>query len=215
MSSAAWGLYAHPFIYGYTMRLLYGRRYTGRYQAIVAHIPAGAQVVDVCAGDAYLYREFLKHRGVDYLALDISPQMVAWVRRRGVNARAFDLWSEAVPPAEYIVLQASLYQFTPHSQAVLERLLEAAQTRLLVAEPVVNLAASPNPLLARLGHALTIPAGPRERYEGRRFDRESFTRLAQSFPSLEKINPIPGGREMVAVFAGASAAVGPEATVAQ
>ena len=202
MSRNASLIYSSPWIYQAVMRLLYGRHFQSRYTALAAEIEPGAQVLDVCAGDCYLYLNYLKAKGVDYTALDASPEMVAAAVQRGVKARIFDLWTGEVRPANVVVLQASLYQFYEHAETVLLKLQRSARQRLIVAEPVRNLSDSPLGWLAQLSHSLTVPDAANEQYSGQRFNEESLAYLFTSIPGFERSYPIPGGREVIGIFRG-------------
>jgi SAM-dependent methyltransferase len=195
-------LYAHRTLYHWSMRALYGRHFQARYQALAALVPPGVTVVDVCAGDCYLYLAQLRDKAVHYLGLDISPQMVAWARRRGVAVREFNVWQEAIPAADFVLMQGSLYQFMAQAQHILHRLIAAARCKVLIAEPIQNLTASPHRRLATLSHWLTVPAGTDGTYTGRRFDRATLLALFATFREFEGAYTIPGGRECIGIFTG-------------
>jgi hypothetical protein len=97
-------------------------------------------------------------------------------------------------------MQASLYQFLPHADRIVDRLLAAAFQRVIITEPIRNIADSDNPVLKLIGKRFTRPPG--EHYAAQRFNRESFTALCNSFPGLQNLSELPGGREMLAVFRG-------------
>jgi len=193
-------IYSHRWAYHWLMRGLYGRHFEDRYRAIAAHVPAGAEVIDVCAGDAYLYLAHLRHKPVSYVAVDASPQLVAWAQVRGVDARLIDVWSDDLPHGDSVIMQASLYQFLPHADRIVDKLLAAARRQVIIAEPVRNIADSDNPVLAVVGKRFTRPSGGQ--YAAQRFNRESFTSLCNSFAELQNLVDLPGGREMLAVFRG-------------
>lgn len=196
-------LYSSRFLFHLAMRLLYSGHFDERYAAIADQIPLGATVVEVCAGDGYLYLKHLRRKPVEYLGLDISPQLVRWAQRHGVKARVFDVWQDTLPAGDVIVIQASLYQFAPRAGWIIERMLAAARRKVIVAEPIHNLSASPNPILAALGRRLTAPdtsaAGP---YSGRRFDYRSLSELFHSFETFQASFVAAGGKEMVGIFTG-------------
>jgi hypothetical protein len=200
-------LYAHPGLYHLLMRALYGRYFETRYQVLADVVPERAQVIDVCAGDMYLYRKHLRAKFVAYTGLDLSPHMVRQAQRWGVQAEEFNLWTDDLPRAEFVILQASLYQFTPHAEGIVRKLLAAAQHKLILAEPVVNLSSSPHPFLAWISRRMTIPNGE-QNYSGERFNQETFTRFLESFETLDRYWLIPGGREMIAVLRGSGAPAG-------
>jgi hypothetical protein len=204
VSSSASFLYSHRTIYHFIMRLLYGRYFGDRYAAIAAEVPARTTVVDICAGDCYLYLKYLRHKPVQYLGLDASPRLVAWANQHGAPARVFDLWHDDLPLAQVVIMQASLYQFTPHEEKTLSALLAAASDKVIISEPIRNLAASDNRLVAWIGHRLTVPAAQAGPYSGRRFDRDSLTAFFHACPAFEGSKLIPGGREMIGIFKGQS-----------
>lgn len=189
-------------MYQTAMRLLYGRHFRERYAALDAEIPDGAEVVDVCAGDCYLYLNYLRRKSVRYLGLDLSPRLVGWAIRHQVNARVFDVWEDDIPTADVVVMQASLYQFVPETRRVIERLLAASRDRVIISEPVQNLSSSRYRLLSAMSRYLTSPVASGHVYAGRRFDRASLTRLFRSFEAFERTYILPGGKEMIGVFAG-------------
>lgn len=202
MSRVSSPVYSNRVLYHVAMRLLYGRYFEARYAAIAEEVPQGSTIVDVCAGDCYLYLGHLRHKGVAYLGLDISPQLVRWARSHGAPAKEFDLWRDQVPTAEVVVLQASLYQFVPYVEAIMHKLLCAARDKLVVSEPIHNLSASGGRLFAWVARYLTAPNSAGEGYVGERFDCQSLTTLFGSFDAFQRAWIIPGGREMIGVFGG-------------
>ena len=63
----------------------------------------------------------------------------------------------ALPPADYVVMQASLYHFLPDPGPLVDRMLRAARCRVIIAEPVRNLATSGVPWVSRLARRQTDP----------------------------------------------------------
>ena len=182
------------------MRLLYGRHFSARYESISQEIPANAQVIDICAGDCYLYLKYLKKKSVDYLGLDISSRLVAWARQKGVKAQVFDLWEQDPPQGEILVMQASLYQFFPDEKRILDRILERASSKVILSEPVRNLSAGGNKLIYQISKLITRPDSSSHQYQGRRFSYAELLSLIQRYPSLDHQESIPGGKELMAVF---------------
>lgn len=184
------------------MRGLYGRHFEARYAAIAREIPDGVSVADVCAGDSYLYLKYLRSKRVNYLALDISPQMIAWAQRHSVPARQFDARRDELPISDVIVMQASLYQFLPDARSMIRKLLNAARQRVIITEPIRNLSDSKNPLLAFIGRKMTVPVSTDGTYTAQRFTQSSAEELFRSFESLQRVAVLPGGRELLGVFGG-------------
>jgi hypothetical protein len=202
-------LYAHRALYHLVMRGLYGRHYHDRYLAVAAEVSPRATVVEICAGDCYLYLNYLRQKSVAYVGLDLSPHFVRWAQAHGVSAREWDMWKDDVPPADVVIMQAGLYQFMPHARAVLVKMLAAARQKVIVAEPVRNIASSSNPALARLGRQLIRLSLSEQVDMGGRYERASLTRLFHSVEAFQRSFLIPGGKDMVGVFRGGVPVSGP------
>jgi trans-aconitate methyltransferase len=192
-------IYRRPLIYEAVMLALYGRYYLARLQAVAELIPAGASVLDLCCGPGLLYRRYLRHKGNAYCGLDINPRFVAKLRSVAANARVWDLNSpEALPQADYVLMQASLYHFLPDPSTVVDRMLSAARTAVIIAEPVRNLAESRVPILSSLARRHTN-AGLGA--QTRRFTAETLEEFFARYRSrVTRTFPIPGGREKIYVL---------------
>ena len=186
------------------MRVLYGRYYAARDAAVAAHVPDGASVLELCCGPARLYERELRGRIGPYVAIDASERFVARLRRRGIDARRGDAATAELPVADIVVMQAGLYHFLPAADAMLRRMRAAARAAVIVAEPVRNLAASGNGLLARLGAGASATA---EGAQPQRFDAASLRALVRGGfgDAIAFHGAIPGGREELYVLTGAAA----------
>jgi ubiquinone/menaquinone biosynthesis C-methylase UbiE len=182
--------------YDLIMKILDGRNYTRTYQDLADLIPEGASVVDICSGTCKLYRSFLKDKGVDYLGLDHNGHFVMAARRRGVNTRIVDLFSEEIPPADYVVMCSSFYHFREQEKQIIEKLLKAARKAVLITEPVRNLSNHPFRPFARLANLLTKPGKGSFSY---RYDADSFRKFAEEHNATEFVHE-PGRKNAIAVF---------------
>ncbi|HTV21785.1 MAG TPA: methionine biosynthesis protein MetW, partial [Polyangiaceae bacterium] len=171
MSAAVSLVYAHPWVYQGVMRALYGRGFDARYRAIAELIEPGSEVFEVCAGDGYLYRRYLQPKAVRYAGGDINEAFLRHARRSGIAIQRLDAVSDPIPVADYVVIQASLYQFIPHHLRLLESLLGAARRSLIVAEPIVNLSTSSSGLVRWLAQR---SANPGDGHKAARFDEASL-----------------------------------------
>jgi SAM-dependent methyltransferase len=191
-------LYAHPRIYDAALNVLYRGKARRRFDPLVARIPAGASVLDLCAGSGALY-DALAPRGVRYRAFEINPVLVDHLRRRGIDARCCDVRSEELPEADVVTMCLSLYHFFPDCRAVLERMIASARREVIVLEPVRNASQSCHRLLRWVGRSANRVNGRTLEFF---FDEHSFSELARSVPGLRALNPVGSGRDIVAVFAG-------------
>jgi SAM-dependent methyltransferase len=183
------------------MLLLYGRHYTSRYRAISDLIPNGSSVLDVCCGPAILYQRYLRERSVQYTGLDINETFIARLIRKGGQGRVWDLRNEEpLPPADYVIMQSSLYHFLPNPSRVIDRMLQAAQKRVIISEPIRNLTTSNSRLLSLLGRLFTDP-GVGE--HSLRFTEASLADFFAGYASLVSESfTIAGGRERMYVLSG-------------
>src|SRR6185369_13287964 len=125
------------------MLLLYGRHYPARYRVICDLIPSGSSVLDLCCGPAILYHRYLRAKSVRYTGLDINQKFIDRLIRSGGLGKLWDLrGDEPLPAADYVIMQASLYHFLPDPSTIVNRMLQAAHKRVIIAEPIRNLATS-------------------------------------------------------------------------
>src|SRR5262249_40047967 len=125
--------------YVLVMSLLFGRGWSAPFADVARRIPPGASVVDVCCGTARLYRDALAGRSDDYLGLDFNGHFVMGVRKRGVPARLFDLRTEEIPRADYVVMCSSFYHVRRDADAILGKMRAAAREAGIISEPVEKL----------------------------------------------------------------------------
>lgn len=187
-------IYRSASLYELAMFLLYGRHYNSRYRAIAELIPAGTSVLDLCCGPALLYHRYLRDRDVEYTGLDINANFIARLIRRGGRGQVWDLRGEqALPPADYVIMQASLYHFLPDATDIVDRMLQAARKRVIIAEPVRNLATSESRFLSLLGRRFTNPGSGEP---GLRYTEASLAGFFSRYKSrLIESFSIAGGRE--------------------
>jgi hypothetical protein len=192
-------IYKSTSAYELSMKLLYGRFYQERYRVIASLIPDGSSVVDLCCGPATLFTRNLAHRQVQYTGLDINPGFIRRLCRSGGNGLVWDLRDDKpLPAGEYVIMHASLYHFLPDAGAVVDRMLAASTERVIIAEPVRNMASSRNRVVALAARILTDPG---QGAQGHRFDAQTLDRFFEGY--RDRINTcflMPGGREKAYVL---------------
>ncbi len=198
-------IYRSPFLYNLVMRLLHAGHFNSRYEVIAEEVPQGASVVELCAGDAFLYRHFLRQKSVTYIGLDNSPSFVEAGRKQGIDMRPFDVHRDPIPAADVILIQASIHIFHTEAELIIRRMIDAARVKALVTDPIRNLSSSPNPVIATAARLLTKPFGAR-RDHSFRYNQETLAALFAKFPELERTKFDSSGREMTGVFRGRGAA---------
>lgn len=186
--------------YELVMRALYGRHYEDRMRVIAEQVPPGASVLELCCGPGTLYARYLRDRAGSYIGLDVNPGFVAGLQQAGVDARQTDLSNDArsLPSAEVALIQASLYHFLPDAGRIIDRMVQAATDRVIVSEPIRNLASSETPVIGWLGRRAADPGvGGHQQ----RFDEASLDALMDRYrPRVRNAFLIPGGREKVYVL---------------
>lgn len=187
--------------YELLMRALYGRHYAARMRAIADRVPAGASVLELCCGPGTLYLNHLRERTGAYVGLDVNEGFVTRLQRLGIDARRADLSRPAVqlPAADVVLMQASLYHFLPRPAPLVQRMLDAAERRVIISEPVRNLTSSDRRWVRGLGRRA---ADPGVGGHTARFTVETLDHLMDHWSAriLEAFE-IPGGREKVYVLA--------------
>jgi len=203
VSAAVSLVYAHPWLYQGVMRALYGRGFDARYRAVAERIEPGSEVFEVCAGDAYLYRRYLQPKAVRYAGGDINAAFVRHAQRRGIALQQLDAVHDRIPVADYVVMQASLYQFIPNHVRLIERLLGAARRSLIIAEPIVNLSTSSSGLVRWLAQR---GANPGDGHKAARFDAASLDAALRAHfgDRIQSSVTIARGRERLYCLRGAA-----------
>jgi Glycosyl transferase family 2 len=136
------------------------------------------------------------YKSVNYRGLDINAKFIKKLVRCGAQGEVWDLRGDKpLPPADYVIMQSSLYHFLPNSMPIIIRMLAAARTALIIAEPIRNLAQSKLPIIRSLTPVLTNPGvGP----QPRRFTEQSLDGLfAGSLQTSVRAFFISGGREKI------------------
>ena len=170
-------VYWNPFIYSLFMRFSYKSNYLERYQAIESLIDADSSLVDVCCGDCKIY-EFLKDKNIAYTGLDFNPAFINEGNRKGIKVQKCNVKNDGIPQADYVLMQASLYQFIPNHAEVLRRLYAAARKYLIIAEPVKNYADSKWKIVSWIAKLLNNPGDGIKR---ERFNINTFKEALEPF----------------------------------
>jgi glycosyltransferase involved in cell wall biosynthesis len=184
--------------YDFLMRALYQGAYEATYRRVADKVPAGASVVDLCCGTGSLYRHGLAGRAGSYLGLDFNGHFVLGARKRGVPARFFNILSDEIPRADYVVMCSSFYHVRGQAEAVLAKMRAAAKQAVIISEPVSNLSLTLPRALGKLAAALTNP-GVGD-YEAR-YDRATFEAFARANGASE-FQCAPEDRNAIATFPG-------------
>ena len=194
-------IYKNTSMYELAMLLLYGRHYPSRYRAIADLIPSGSSVLDLCCGPALLYHRYLRAKSVQYTGLDINQAFIDRLTARGGSGQVWDLRSEEpLPPADYVIMQASLYHFLPDASPVVDRMLKAARKRVIIAEPIRNLATSNSRVLSWLGRAFTDAGSGAQIL---RFTEASLSEFFSAYATrVSQCFSMAGGREKIYVLNG-------------
>jgi SAM-dependent methyltransferase len=192
-------IYRSSSLYELAMLALYGRHYGSRYRAIAELVPNGSSVLDLCCGPALLYHRYLRHKSVRYTGLDVNAEFIDRLTRRGASGQVRDLRSEeALPEADYVIMQASLYHFLPDPSPVMDRMLRAARRQVIVSEPILNLSSSDSRLVALVGKLLTDPGVGNH---SQRFNEASLDQFFSRYRSLVQQSFLAaGGREKLYIL---------------
>jgi SAM-dependent methyltransferase len=192
-------LYQRAFLYEMVMAALYGRHYPARYQVVADLIPAGTTVLELCCGPGVLFDRYLRGKVAQYTGLDLSSQFVQRVQAKGGHGVVWNLRSTTqLPQADCVVMQGSFCHFLPDTEPVFRRMLQAARSRIIVAEPIRSLVSGKSRIAAAIGRRFTDPG---DGHSSLRWNESSLDRFFAPYaPLIETSFLIPGGREKVFVL---------------
>lgn len=182
--------------YNFTMKLLYGTRYQHVYEDLAKLIPDDVSVIDVCCGTCSLYYKHLKKRRCTYQGLDFNGHFIMAARNRGVNAKFFNLISDELPSADYVVMCSSFYHFHNRENDIFDKLKKSARKALIISEPIENLSHSRFRLFIWLAEKLSNPGIGECSY---RYNLEEFRSFAEKYNASEFIFKT-GQKNAIAVF---------------
>ncbi len=189
-------IYKHPWLYEWSIRILYHWHYLERYRAVAREIREGESVVDLCAGDCALYRYVLSQRNGDYTACDCNASFLHWASKQGITTCCVDLLDEAIPSADVLVMMGSLCQFYPNQVPLIEKMKKAAGRCVLLSEPVRNMAQSRFSVF-RMG-SRWLSSVDQEIFTFR-YDETIFVNELRKH-DFQEFKKIPGGRDCIAIY---------------
>ena len=180
------------------MRILYGRNYQHRFTAIAEEIPDKVEVLDVCCGDAALYNRELKGR-VNYIGTDINKKFIHRGENKLIKILPLNIITDELPQSDYVIMQASLYQFIPNHKLIIDKLINSANKKVIISEPVRNLSNSSSNIISLIAR---YSANPGTGHKIERFNEESFREIFYDHfkERIEKFKFIPGNRELIVIL---------------
>lgn len=177
------------------MRKLYGEQYESRYEDLSKVLAPNKSVVELCAGDGFFYEHYLQYSNPDYTAIEWNGKFALYLKELGANVIEADLNTADIPPADIILIHASLYQFQDYKE-IIRKMFAAARHQLIVAEPIENFASDKNKLKATIAAHLSNP-GDGPKYF--RFNRQTLLDAFEGYPE-PAILEIPDNKEIILVF---------------
>ena len=191
-------IYWHPAFYRMAMKLSYGKEYHLRYERLAAYIPEGANVFEVCMGDAYFYQNYLRKKNVKYACCDINPVFVRRAKKLGVKSSLVNLFTDKIPMTDYVLMHASLSYFIPQEASIVLKLLSATRKRLIIAESIENLSNSSSGMKSAIGTFLSKAKAGQSKVK---FTAESLRNSFSVFNDhIEVWDEKPGQRETIIVL---------------
>jgi len=177
------------------MKKLYGKQFESRYSNLVRHIPAEKSITELCPGDGYLFEKYLEKTNPHYNAVEWNRKFSLYLREMGVKVVTQDLTSAAIPSAQIVLMQASLYQFEDHA-SIVKKIFEAAQELVVIAEPIDNIASSKNKIISGLGAHLSNPGDGPKHF---RFTKRSLLDAFEGYPDPQ-VHHYPEAKEVILIF---------------
>jgi hypothetical protein len=191
-------IYWHPFFYTAAIRLSYGSKFKTRYSALNKYIPHGCHLLELCMGDAFFYRAYLRKKDVVYSCADINPVFVNIARKNGIKCSILNITEDEIPRADYILMQGSLYHFIPDEAGMIRKLLNACNERLIISENVENLSNSSSGLISWIGKALSKAKAGQSKIK---FTRQHLKSTFKPFKDqIEVWEESPDNKEVIIVL---------------
>ena len=189
-------IYKSHTIYSVLIKILYGKYFFNRYRDLRSYIPIGNTVLDVCSGDCNLYHFAIKGRN-QYTGVDLNISRLK--KNKNVNQKQLDIIKDSLPKADIIILQGSLYQFQPNQKLIIDKLLFKAKKKVIISEPIINIANSENSFIAFIAK-YTVNPGTTPRTK--RFTKQSLNHFFQLNYNniIESRLLIAGGRDLVYIL---------------
>ncbi|HPI77297.1 MAG TPA: glycosyltransferase [bacterium] len=188
--------YRNYLIYRTLSAFLYKGKQREKYLTAAEFVEEGATVLDVCCGDAVL-RKYLNNKHVAYSGMDINNGFIRTALKNGVNAIKADVDKMAeLPEADYVIMLSSLYQFIPRHDEILDKLTASARKKVVISEPIKNVASSKNRATARLAGRLSDPGTG---IKPHRFDQQALRSAIRNRAVVDS-RVICGGREFFFVI---------------
>ncbi len=194
-------IYSYPQIYHFIMRLIYQKYFWQRYENILPFMGDRESILDICCGTGSLYFFLNSEQKKKYLGLEVSPRFIKYLAEKRIPAQKFD-FLQSVLPVNYdnIVMLSSLYQLHPHCEKALVQMLQSAENKVILMEPILNHSSGQRPLVKKILNFLTRPQS-QNKYTGFRFNEASLKAFMNPFlPWVQSSYPVCGGREMVYVL---------------
>jgi len=179
-------IYLHPRVYKVVMRILYGKAYTRSYE-LIAKEAKDMKILDLCCGDCKL-AEYIN----DYKGIDFNNIFVKYAKKRGIDVTRGDILKDEIPKSECIVMTGSLYQFIPHHEYIIRKMLKKAK-KVIISESGIHLAKSKNPLIAIAARRLTNISGAHK-------NRFTKNQLFGLYKKLRAKKIIDSGRDVIGIF---------------
>lgn len=190
-------LYKSSHLYHALMTLVYNKYRKERFQAVARYVPEDANVLDVCCGDGSL-STYLPP-GATYRGLDYSQDFVKKAHQENRDVTRFNLREDPLPSAQIVICQVSLFQFYPDHEAILSKLFQAAEQRLIISESVFSLTQSKWKWIAAIVAWGTHANGMSN--DSFRFSPQSLAELFKPYEAnLHAADEVCGGRDWVYVL---------------
>lgn len=193
-------LYKNPFLYNSAMRLLYGSHLSSKYEAVLDFIKETDSVLDVCCGPVSLAPYLPADK--KYLGIDNSLAFQKQAFKKGIPFQLANAFFEPLPSSfQVVTLLSSLYQFKPHTQTFINKLLSLAEDKLIITEPIANVSSSKLKALRLFAKYMTEPQDKKLPYLGERFDLASLEQEMNPYQDFVIYkNMISNQREMIFVL---------------
>src|SRR5579872_6367027 len=142
MASGTSLVYKNIYFYRFLMNLIYAGNYKERFKKIIEVIDgiAPRSILELCFGDTFI-AAYCKKKDISWQGIDINENFVKRAKRMGYSAICKDvLLADPFIKNDLCIISGSMYHFDPVQRIVLLKKILASSEKVIISEPIVNLA---------------------------------------------------------------------------
>ncbi|MGY8814481.1 MAG: hypothetical protein ACKVHQ_07145 [Gammaproteobacteria bacterium] len=176
-------IYSNINVYRVLMNLLYGFKYTQRFESIISLLPTKTEAVcELCFGDIYIATH-CRNNNIKWSGIDINPQFCQFASKSGFDALCDNIITANFPVADVYIMSGSLYHFYKKSSILFDKIFKHCN-HMIISEPVINWSSEKG----MVGSLARLFSNPGIDYDGFRFSMESLNDCLELYCHKNSLN---------------------------